>query len=137
MKNNDICHAPYLRNSTTYDHVFWYTCVKWYLQVYFFSFFIFLVFLFFGLFLAVLLSVFLYFSFFVCWGGGGGGGGGGGKKAIIVKMKNNNYICHALHLRNSIAYDHNFWYTCVKWWYLQVFFPLFWNHFKGLKIAQN
>ena len=24
------------------------------------------------------------------------------------------------YLRNSIAYDHDFWYTCVKWWYLQV-----------------
>ena len=26
------------------------------------------------------------------------------------------------YLRNSIAYDHDFWYTCVKWWYLQVVF---------------
>ena len=24
-------------------------------------------------------------------------------------------ICHAPYLRNSIAYDHNFWYTFVKW----------------------
>ena len=79
--------------------------------MFFFSFFIFLEFSFFGLSWAVLLTVFLKFSFF---GRGEGGGGGGGKKANIVKMKNNNYICHALHLRNSIAYDHNFWYTCVK-----------------------
>ena len=27
-------------------------------------------------------------------------------------------------LRNSIAHDHDFCYTCVKWWYLQVFFLL-------------
>ena len=26
------------------------------------------------------------------------------------------------YLRNSIAFDHDFWYTRVKWWYLQVFF---------------
>ena len=38
------------------------------------------------------------------------------------KMKSNNYICHVPYLRNSIAYDHDFWYTCVKWWYLWVFF---------------
>ena len=40
-------------------------------------------------------------------------------------MKNNNYICHAPHLRNSIAYDHDFWRTSVKWWYIQVFFHFF------------
>ena len=27
----------------------------------------------------------------------------------------------------SEAYYHGFWYTCVKWWYLQAFFSLFWN----------
>ena len=41
------------------------------------------------------------------------------------KMKNNNSICHAPYLRNSRAYDHVFWYTGLKWWYLQVFFQLF------------
>ena len=43
-------------------------------------------------------------------------------------MKNNNYIHHTPYLRNSLAYDHDFWYTCVKW-YLQVcfFFPFFLN----------
>ena len=34
----------------------------------------------------------------------------------------NDYICHAPYLRNILTYDHDFWYTCVKWWYLQVFF---------------
>ena len=29
------------------------------------------------------------------------------------------------YLRNSIAYDHDFWYTSVKWWYLSVFFFFF------------
>ena len=46
-------------------------------------------------------------------------------------MKNNSYAQHTPYLRNSIAYDHDFWYTCVKWWYLQVFFSFFWHfHFK-------
>ena len=32
-----------------------------------------------------------------------------------------NYILHVSYLRNSLAYGHNLWYTCVKWWYLQAF----------------
>ena len=57
-------------------------------------------------------------------------------------MKNNS-IHHAPYLRNSIAYDHVFWYTCVKWWYLQIFFQFFkiltfWvvSGVKGQKMAQ-
>ena len=47
-------------------------------------------------------------------------------------MKNKNYIRHAPYLRNTIGYDHDFWYTCVKWWYLQVRFSFFWYfHFSG------
>ena len=42
------------------------------------------------------------------------------------KMKNNNDIHLATHLWNSIADDHNFLYSCVKWWDLHGFF-LFWN----------
>ena len=35
-----ICLTPYLRNCTSYDCGFWYTCVKaWYLQQFFFPFF--------------------------------------------------------------------------------------------------
>ena len=30
-----------------------------------------------------------------------------------------------LHLRNCISYDCDFWYTCVKWWYLLLFFHFF------------
>ena len=34
-KNNYICHTSYVRNSTVFDYNFWYTFVKWYLQVFF------------------------------------------------------------------------------------------------------
>ena len=37
-------------------------------------------------------------------------------------MKSNNYIHHMSYLRNSVAYGYDFWYSCVKWWYLPVFF---------------
>ena len=41
------------------------------------------------------------------------------------KMKSN-YICHAPYLRNSIACDHDFWCTIVKWWYIPgAFFHFF------------
>ena len=46
--------------------------------------------------------------------------------------------------RSSIAYDHEFWYTCVKWWYLELFFNFFYififlavGGVKGQKIAQK
>ena len=71
--------------------------------------------------------------------------GGGGKRAKNSTMKNNNYICHSPYLRNSKPYDHDFWYTCVKWWYLQVFLSFYWNFdfwgpirgVKGKSRAQN
>ena len=34
-------------------------------------------------------------------------------------------ICCTSYLRKHISYDCYIWYTCVKWWYLQVFFSLF------------
>ena len=34
-------------------------------------------------------------------------------------------IRRALYLRNCASCDQKFWYTHVKWWYLQVFFPFF------------
>ena len=40
------------------------------------------------------------------------------------------------YLRNSVAYDHDFWCTCVKWWYLQVFFFSVRGEGKGQKMAQ-
>ena len=63
---------------------------------------------------------FFKFSFF----GLLGGWSGGQKCQKKPNMKNDNCIRHALYLRNIIAYGHDFWYTCVKWWYLQAFFPL-------------
>ena len=45
-------------------------------------------------------------------------------------MKNNNYIWHTPCLRNSIAYDHDFWcvYMC-KIMISQAFFSFFWNFY--------
>ena len=59
MKNNNyIWQALYLNNSITYDHGFWYTCVKWqYFHVFFF--------------------IVLKLSIFRSLEGGGGGGGEG------------------------------------------------------------
>ena len=49
------------------------------------------------------------------------------------------------YLRNSIAFDHDFWSACVKWWHLQAFFSFFQNFdffkllvgVKGQKMVQN
>ena len=86
------------------DHNFWYTCVKWWYLQAFFSFF------------------FFNFDFSGCYGC---------KRAKNClkwpKLKNKNYICLVAHLRKSIAYDHDFWYAFVNWWYLQVFFSYFQN----------
>ena len=120
MKNNNyICHGAYLRNSKVYDHDFWYTFVKWwYVQ-----------------------DFFHFFEIFIFWVVSREGGGEKGKK--LPNMKNI-YIRHTPYFRNSIAYDHDFWYTCLKWWYLQVFLALFEIFIflavrggKGQKIAQN
>ena len=148
MKNNYICHAPYLRKSIAYDHDFWYSCVKLcYLQG---IFFIFLKF-FFGMlggrseksspkwkltitsvrchisgtkkhiimiFGTLVLnddtttSFFHFCEMFFYWAVMGV------KGKSIAQIENNNYIQHVSYLRNSITYDHDFWYTCVKW-YLQ------------------
>ena len=54
------------------------------------------------------------------------------------KMKNKNYIRHVSYPRNSVAYDHDFWYTFAKWWYLQTFFLLFskfWFRIKKQKVG--
>ena len=101
-----VCCVPYLRNHTSSNHHLWYTCVKWwYLHAFFF--------------------IFLKFWFLGCYGG---------KRAKISPKWKNNYIGHTPYLRNSMAFNHNFWYTFVKW-YLQVifyFFTFFWSfHFSG------
>ena len=46
-------------------------------------------------------------------------------------------ICLSIHpaCRNHTSCDHDNWYTCVKWWYLQVFFSVYQN--PGFKRAKN
>ena len=56
----------------------------------------------------------------------------GGKRVKISQNENNNYIRLEPHLWNSIADDHDFWYTCVRWWYLQGFFSFLIFSFFGL-----
>ena len=52
--------------------------------------------------------------------------GGGQREKNSSKWKTKITIHHALYLRNSVAYDHDLWYNCVKWWwYLQGFFSFF------------
>ena len=46
------------------------------------------------------------------------GGSKGKKWPIMIK----NSVRHALYLRNHTSYECEFCYTCVKWWYLQMFF---------------
>ena len=46
-----------------------------------------------------------------------------------TKWKNKNNIRQESYLRSSIAYDHDLWYTCVKWWYL-LGFVLFFQNFE-------
>ena len=57
---------------------------------------------------------FLIFSEIFIFGAVRGGGGGGVEGQKMPKMKSSSYISHAPYLRNSIAYDHDFWYTSVK-----------------------
>ena len=40
-------------------------------------------------------------------------------------------LCHTQYLWNCTSSDHNFWYLCVIWWYLQEFFSFFQNFFLG------
>ena len=50
-----------------------------------------------------------------------------GLKEQKIAHDKNNYIHHTPYLRNRTSYDHNFWYTYVKWWYLQAYFSFFQN----------
>ena len=54
------------------------------------------------------------FDFLSCW------------KVKMVKSgpkwQKKNSFCLTPCLRNCTSYDCSFWYTCVKWWYLQHFF---------------
>ena len=96
-----VHRAPYLRNCTSFNHNFWYTCVKWWYLRAFFSFFIF--------------EIFIFWAVM------------GVKGQKIAQNEKYNYIRHTPYLRNSKAYDHDFCYTYVKWWYILVFFLIFLN----------
>ena len=97
-------------------YIIWsYTCIKWWYLEVFFSFFKILI-------------------FWVVRGL---------KVEKIAQNEKQQYIHHAPYFRNSIAYDHDFWDTCVEW-YLQVLFSFFQNlifgifsEVKGQKMAQN
>ena len=61
---------------------------------------------------------------FLCWG----------KKAKNCLKWKTAITSVMRHISRKVAYNHDFWYTCVKWWYLQEFFFFFhfffWNfHF--------
>ena len=138
------CGPPYLRNRTSSNHNFWCTCVKrWYLQA-FFLFFLkfwavsgvngekiaqnekqqlnvscaisqgqysiwswFLIHLCKMMISPGTFFIVLKFSLF------GVLARQKGKK--LPKMENNNYIHHVPYLRNSVGYNHDFFYTSVKW----------------------
>ena len=110
---------PYLRKSVAYDHDFRYTCIKWWYLRRFFSHF---------------------FKVLFFW--------------VVIGLKGQkwpkmtkNLVCRTSYLGNYIWYDCHLWYTCVKGWYLQVFFFfIFFSKFlsfcvvretKEQKIVQN
>ena len=75
-----------------------------------------------------------FFIFSKIWfsgllGGRDGGGGDGKKRPKMTKT-----LCLTLHLRNCTSCNCGFWYTCVKWWYLQHF--IFFFHFFKIVILQ-
>ena len=92
-----VCHAPYLRNHTSCNHNLWYTFAK------------------------MMISRDDLFMFFILvfWalkvgGRGGRWGGGGCKKAKNSPKWKIQITSHpVLYLRNSLTYDHNFWYTLI------------------------
>ena len=112
--HSSVHHASYLRNCTSCDHNFWYTCVKWwYHEVFFFIFFFILIF----------------------WAVRG-------KRTKNSPKWKKNYFGHVPYPRNSITY-YDFGCTFAKW-YFQVFFKFFQNCYfsvfsevKQQKMAQN
>ena len=107
-----VCRTPCLRNRTPSNHNFWYTCK---MMISPGTFFIFLKFWFFGLL--------------------------GVKGQKITQNEKNNYMCHVPYLRNSRAYDHDLWDTCVNDDISRCFFFLIFifravTGVKGQKITQ-
>ena len=64
----------------------------------------------------------MFFSFFLNLGFAGCQGEGLKRQKMA---QNDKKFCLTLYLRNCTSYDCGFWYTCVKWWYLQQFFSFF------------
>ena len=48
---------------------------------------------------------------------------------VFIHLSVSPSIPHAPYLRIHTSCDHNFWYTRVKWWYLQAFFFFFFLNF--------
>ena len=98
MTKNYVCLTPYLRNCTSDDCGFWYTCVKWwYLQHFVFSFFIFYFIYFF------IFSKFWFFGFL-----------GGRVKGQKIDPWLPISVCHTLDVKNCRSYHEEFWYTSIK-----------------------
>ena len=154
MTKNYVCCTSCLRNHAYYDLDLWCTCIKWwYIQVFlhFFQILIFgvstgtkeqkmtwndnyvcripylskhtsydCVFLLRKFKMMTSPDVcFIFSKFWFLWvirgrGVTGQKMGQSGKK-----------FCLTPYLRNFTSYDCVFWYTCVKWWYLQNFFQFF------------
>ena len=51
---------------------------------------------------------------------------------VFIHLSVSPSIPHAPYLRIHTSCDHNFWYTRVKWWYLQAFFFFFFEFFSKL-----
>ena len=78
----------------------------------------------------------LFFIFSKFWFSGSVGGLKGKKWPIMTK----NSVCHTPYLRNHTSCDCDFWYACVKWWYLQQIFSFLKSWFLGFvwgKRAKN
>ena len=109
MTRKSVSHTPYLRKHTSYDHDFWDTCKMMTSPGAFF--------------------IFSKFCFLGCWRG---------KRAKNGPKWQKKYVSLTRYLRNCTPYDCNFWYSCVKWWYLQWFFSFFFKIlifqvFRGVK----
>ena len=50
-----------------------------------------------------------------------------GKNSKTWSKMTKNYVCLTSYLGNCTSYNCGFWYTCIKWWYLQHFFSFFQN----------
>ena len=115
-----VCHTLYFRNHISYDVDLWYTCIHKRI---------------------ISPGIFCIFLFSKFWFLGSLGWGEGGKKAKNGSKWQKNCVCLMPYLRNHTLYDCDFWYTCVKWWYLQQIFSFFkiliFGVFRGNKRAKN